>query len=73
MYRTPKTHELILRGVPDKFRGETWILFSGAINEVRSYLVCPWFLLIVFNHSMKKVTRTLNHKVAIIGYYQSDK
>ena len=34
MYRTPKTHELILKGVPDQFRGETWILFSGAINEV---------------------------------------
>ncbi len=35
MYRTLKMHELILKGVPDKYRGETWILFSGAINEVR--------------------------------------
>ena len=35
MYRTPKMHELILKGVPDQFRGETWILFSGAINEVK--------------------------------------
>ena len=35
MYRTPKTHELILKGVPDIFRGEAWILFSGAINEVK--------------------------------------
>ena len=35
MYRTPKTHELILKGVPDSLRGEIWILFSGAANEVR--------------------------------------
>eukprot|EP00794_Sanderia_malayensis_P016811 gene16811-18507_t len=34
MYRTSKMHELILKGVPDKFRGESWILFSGAINEI---------------------------------------
>jgi len=36
MYRTPKMHELILKGVPDQFRGETWILFSGAVNEVNN-------------------------------------
>ena len=34
MYRTSKTHELILKGVPDSLRGEIWILFSGAVNEV---------------------------------------
>lgn len=34
MYRTSKTHELILNGVPDSLRGEAWILFSGAINEI---------------------------------------
>ena len=34
MYRTPKTHELILKGIPDRLRGEIWILFSGTVNEV---------------------------------------
>ena len=34
MYRTPKTHELILKGIPDSLRGEIWILFSGTVNEV---------------------------------------
>ena len=39
MYRTPKTHELILKGIPDRLRGEIWILFSGTVNEVRlSYM-----------------------------------
>lgn len=33
-YRTHKTHELILKGVPEKLRGETWMVYSGAINEV---------------------------------------
>lgn len=34
MYRTHKTQELILQGLPEKFRGEIWMLFSGAINEM---------------------------------------
>lgn len=36
MYRTPKSHELILKGIPDSLRGEIWILFSGTINEITS-------------------------------------
>ncbi|XP_061166989.1 TBC1 domain family member 9-like isoform X2 [Saccostrea echinata] len=34
MYRTHKTQDLILQGLPEKFRGEIWMLFSGAINEM---------------------------------------
>ncbi|XP_052799590.1 TBC1 domain family member 9-like isoform X2 [Mya arenaria] len=34
MYRTHKTHELMLKGLPEKYRGEMWMLFSGAINEM---------------------------------------
>ncbi|XP_060086343.1 TBC1 domain family member 9-like [Ylistrum balloti] len=33
MYRTVATIQLILKGLPEKFRGEVWMLFSGAINE----------------------------------------
>ena len=37
MYRTVKTHDLILKGVPDSLRAEVWLIFSGAINQV----TCP--------------------------------
>jgi len=34
MYRTHTLHELIQKGVPTKYRGEIWMTFSGALNEV---------------------------------------
>ena len=34
MYRTTATLELMLKGIPERYRGEVWMLFSGAINEV---------------------------------------
>lgn len=34
MYRTAKTRELVLKGVPESLRGELWLLFSGAWNEM---------------------------------------
>ena len=34
MYRTVKTQDLILKGVPDSLRAEVWLIFSGAINQV---------------------------------------
>lgn len=33
MYRTTELYELILEGLPDKFRSELWLIFSGAIHE----------------------------------------
>ncbi|XP_015790455.1 TBC1 domain family member 9 [Tetranychus urticae] len=35
-YRTPKARELVVKGIPDKYRGELWMLYSGAINELES-------------------------------------
>lgn len=35
MYRTVKTHELVLKGIPDSLRAEIWLIFSGAVTEVR--------------------------------------
>ncbi|XP_077381725.1 TBC1 domain family member 9 [Festucalex cinctus] len=34
MYRTEKTKELVLKGIPEGMRGDLWLLFSGAINEM---------------------------------------
>ncbi|XP_043766619.1 TBC1 domain family member 9B isoform X3 [Cervus elaphus] len=34
MYRTARTRELVLKGIPERLRGELWLLFSGAWNEM---------------------------------------
>ncbi|XP_077388078.1 TBC1 domain family member 9B isoform X2 [Festucalex cinctus] len=34
MYRTSKTRELVLGGIPETLRGELWLIFSGAQNEL---------------------------------------
>ena len=33
MYRTTEIYELILKGLPDQFRCELWLIFSGAIHQ----------------------------------------
>ncbi|XP_075994456.1 TBC1 domain family member 9B [Genypterus blacodes] len=37
MYRTPRTRELVLNGIPERLRGELWLLFSGAQNEMATH------------------------------------
>ncbi|XP_063784602.1 TBC1 domain family member 9B isoform X1 [Pseudophryne corroboree] len=37
MYRTSKTRELVLKGIPENLRGELWLLFSGASNEMATH------------------------------------
>uniref|UniRef100_A0A8C2WNM5 TBC1 domain family member 9 n=1 Tax=Cyclopterus lumpus TaxID=8103 RepID=A0A8C2WNM5_CYCLU len=37
MYRTEKTKELVLKGIPESMRGDLWLLFSGAINEMATH------------------------------------
>ncbi|KAG8453928.1 hypothetical protein GDO86_000524 [Hymenochirus boettgeri] len=37
MYRTEKTRDLVLKGIPEVMRGELWLLFSGAINEMATH------------------------------------
>ncbi|XP_061541189.1 TBC1 domain family member 9B isoform X1 [Phycodurus eques] len=34
MYRTSRTRELVLGGIPESLRGELWLLFSGAQNQM---------------------------------------
>lgn len=33
MYRTEKTKDLVLKGIPENMRGELWLLFSGEANS----------------------------------------
>ncbi|XP_015676587.1 TBC1 domain family member 8B [Protobothrops mucrosquamatus] len=37
MFRTRKTRDLIVRGIPEVLRGELWLLFSGAVNDMASH------------------------------------
>ncbi|KAM4555975.1 TBC1 domain family member 9B isoform 1-T1 [Odontesthes bonariensis] len=37
MYRTSRTRELVLNGIPEQLRGELWLLFSGAQNEMATH------------------------------------
>lgn len=37
MYRTHNTQELVLKGIPDNLRGEMWMIFSGALNEMATH------------------------------------
>ncbi|XP_016278689.2 TBC1 domain family member 9 isoform X1 [Monodelphis domestica] len=37
MYRTEKTRDLVLKGIPEGMRGELWMLLSGAINEMATH------------------------------------
>uniref|UniRef100_A0A8C5PSY8 TBC1 domain family member 8B n=1 Tax=Leptobrachium leishanense TaxID=445787 RepID=A0A8C5PSY8_9ANUR len=34
MFRTRRTRSLVLRGIPETLRGELWLLFSGAVNDM---------------------------------------
>ncbi|XP_048652827.1 TBC1 domain family member 8B [Marmota marmota marmota] len=34
MFRTKKTGDLVVRGIPEALRGELWLLFSGAVNDM---------------------------------------
>lgn len=36
MYRTSRTRELVLNGIPERLRGELWLLFSGQCSFVHT-------------------------------------
>ena len=36
-YRTQKAQELVLEGLPKKYRGELWLTYSGAVNEMATH------------------------------------
>ena len=48
MYRTEKTKELVLKGIPESMRGELWLLFSGEGGLKYTWASiqhCKWFSL----------------------------
>ncbi|XP_077979306.1 TBC1 domain family member 9-like isoform X2 [Glandiceps talaboti] len=51
MYRTVKTHELIAKGIPDSLRGEIWMLYSGAVNEMATH---PGYYMSLVEQSLGK-------------------
>ncbi|XP_069754067.1 TBC1 domain family member 9B-like isoform X2 [Narcine bancroftii] len=51
MYRTTKTRDLVLKGFPESLRGELWLLFSGALNEM---LMHPEYYSSLVTESMGK-------------------
>ncbi|CAH2275973.1 TBC1 domain family member 9B isoform X2 [Pelobates cultripes] len=53
MYRTSKTRELVLKGIPENLRGELWLLFSGASNEMATH---PGYYTDLVEKSMGKVS-----------------
>ena len=40
MYRTHQTHDLLIKGIPEKLKGEVWMTYSGAVNEVSVVFTC---------------------------------
>ncbi len=55
MYRTHATRELVIKGLPDKYRGELWMVYSGAINELATH---PGYYEVIVEQSMKSRTQT---------------
>ncbi|KAI2657150.1 TBC1 domain family member 9B [Labeo rohita] len=53
MYRTSKTRELVLNGIPESLRGELWLLFSGAQNEMSTH---PGYYASLVEQAMGKCT-----------------
>ncbi|KAK2501404.1 hypothetical protein MC885_004308 [Smutsia gigantea] len=51
MYRTARTRELVLKGIPESLRGELWLLFSGAWNEMVTH---PGYYAMLVAESMGK-------------------
>ncbi|KAI1301797.1 TBC1 domain family member 9 [Halotydeus destructor] len=37
MYRTVTARELVMKGIPDKYRGELWMIYSGALNDLQTH------------------------------------
>ncbi|XP_003739779.1 TBC1 domain family member 9 [Galendromus occidentalis] len=54
-YRTHEAMQLVLNGTPDKVRGEIWMLYSGALNEMQLH---PGYYQILVEASQSKTSNT---------------
>lgn len=63
IYRTTETAKLILQGVPDRLRGEVWLSFSGALNEMA---MNPGLYQTLVEQSLGKYTKFTEYFVNIL-------
>ncbi|XP_029039760.1 TBC1 domain family member 9 isoform X2 [Osmia bicornis bicornis] len=76
MYRTTETAKLIIQGVPQTLRGEVWLTFSGALNEM---VMNPGLYKSLVNQSLGKscqaneeIERDLHRSLPEHPAFQSD-
>ncbi|XP_058852147.1 TBC1 domain family member 9B-like isoform X2 [Acipenser ruthenus] len=53
MYRTSRTRDLVLNGIPEGLRGELWLLFSGGLNDMAMH---PGYYADLVEQSMGRCT-----------------
>nr|XP_004659216.2 TBC1 domain family member 8B isoform X1 [Jaculus jaculus] len=76
MFRTKKTRDLVVRGIPETLRGELWMLFSGAVNDMATN---PGYYAEVVEHSLgnsnlatEEIERDLRRSLPEHPAFQSD-
>ncbi|CAL8308148.1 unnamed protein product [Gadus morhua 'NCC'] len=76
MFFTKKTRDLIVRGVPEALRGELWMLFSGAVNDMATH---PGYYTELVEHSLgtstlatDEIERDLHRSLPEHPAFQSD-
>ena len=61
MYRTHELHQLVLKGIPDRYRGHMWMVFSGAVNEVEEAQLCHRIFLELFYFFCYIIVKTIKN------------
>ncbi|XP_016004014.1 TBC1 domain family member 8B isoform X4 [Rousettus aegyptiacus] len=76
MFRTKRSRDLVIRGIPETLRGELWMLFSGAVNDMA---VNPGYYAEVveqslgtYNLATEEIERDLRRSLPEHPAFQSD-
>ncbi|XP_029463427.1 TBC1 domain family member 8B isoform X2 [Rhinatrema bivittatum] len=76
MFRIRKTRDLVVRGIPETLRGELWLLFSGAVNDMATnpgyYAELVEKSLGTFNLATDEIERDLRRSLPEHPAFQSD-
>jgi hypothetical protein len=65
MYRTEETTQLVTKGIPNRFRRDIWMTFSGAIFDKQSNPGIRFCLLMLFNPLLQ--IRDIFIRIRILG------